>query len=240
MVERGPVLVGQNDRMCAGNRTDGSDAGSAGNRNDQIGKVHQPGERDLARACLVTRGDCRERLIDGRPSSTRRTAAKRAIGQQRQAVGHTVVGYAAQQVIGSPRAQLDLDRVDVGDPARVLDLADGDVAEADRFDEPAIPQARQGAHARRERRPRVGRVQLIQGDPIYADGAATLMACLDQMFCTAIRFPAAAWPCQSALGGHAQEGSIARPCGDRAGDQALVVAAIRPRRARTHQPCRGV
>ena len=57
-------------------------------------------------------------------------------------------------------AELDLNGVDIDEPPCLLDLPDGDIAQADRSIDALPLECGKRAHAGRQRRPRVGRVQL--------------------------------------------------------------------------------
>src|SRR5204862_3766616 len=88
--------------------------------------------------------------------------AERAVRKNLNAIGDAVLGNPAQEVVLAPDAQLHLHGIDLDAAARFLDLSDGDVAQADRANETVALQPREGAHARRERRPRIGRMKLIE------------------------------------------------------------------------------
>ena len=62
-------------------------------------------------------------------------SAERTIRNQFNPMPEAVTDDAAQDVSVLPEAQLDLHGVDANDLLRLLDLADGDVAQADPFDE---------------------------------------------------------------------------------------------------------
>ena len=95
--------------------------------------------------------------------------AERPVREQADPVVDAIPDDAAQHVGVVPWVQLHLHARDVDDRARLRDLSDGDVAEADLFDQPLPLQRAERAHARRQRRARIGRVQLIQGDPLDAE-----------------------------------------------------------------------
>ena len=87
---------------------------------------------------------------------------------------------AAQKAVVVPHAQLDLHRSYLGDLLRLLDLRHVDVAQPDAFD-PAIALERgQCADARRQRRSRIGCVQLIQLDALDAERPPARLARGDQ------------------------------------------------------------
>src|SRR5205814_283090 len=117
--------------------------------------------------------------------------------------------------------------IDLDAAARFLDLSDGDVAQADRANETVALQPREGAHARRERRPRIGRMKLIEIQAFDAERFAAALTRGDQVLRPAIRLPAAAGPRQPAFGRDAHARSIAAPGRERFRDETLVVAPLR-------------
>src|SRR6185436_293425 len=123
-------------------------------------------------------------------------------------------------------AELDLDRIDVRDASRVFDLADGDVAEADRFDPAVSLQARECTNAGRERSPRIRCMQLIKMKPVDTKRAATVFARTQQMLCATIRFPSSIRPRETAFGRDADKAAIAGPGGHGASNQPLVMTAF--------------
>ena len=116
--------------------------------------------------------------------------ADRAIGEQGDVVRDAVLGHAAQDVVVLPDAQLDLHRGDLGDAPRLLDLADGDIAEADRLDAPVPLQRRQRADARRQRRSRIEGMELIEMDALDAERAAARVAGGGEVLRPAVGCPA--------------------------------------------------
>ena len=87
-------------------------------------------------------------------------------------------------------------------------------------------QRRERADAGRERRARIGRVQLVEVDALDAERAPAGLARGEQMARAAVGDPAPVRPRQPALGGDADARSIAAPRRERAGDQPLVVPAL--------------
>ena len=100
-----------------------------------------------------------------------------------------VVDHAAEDGVVAPDAELDLHGSDGRDGARLLDLADGDVAQADRLDQPVAPQLLERPDARRQRRARIGRVQLVELDALDAEGLAAGPAGVGQVAGAAVRDP---------------------------------------------------
>ena len=138
-----------------------------------------------------------------------------------------VLDHAAEDGVVAPHAELDLNRRDRRDGARLFDLADGDVAQADRLDEPVAPQLLERPNARRQRRPRIRRVQLIELDALDAERLPAGRAGLGQLPRAAVRHPRPARTRQAALGRHDDGATIAGPRAQRAGDQPLVVPDLR-------------
>jgi hypothetical protein len=173
----------------------------------------------------VIGGEAREQRISS-DSTPPTGSSKRAVTEERDAVGGAELDDAAQHVVVVPQAQLDLHRVDVGDLPRLFNLADRHVAQADAGDQAAAPQAVQGAHARRERHARIRRVQLIEVDPVDAQRAQAGFARRRQGPGAAVSCPAPFGSSQAALGCDADCGPISLPCCERAGDQPFVVAGF--------------
>ena len=126
-----------------------------------------------------------------------------------------------------PHAQLDLHGGDLRDAPRLFDLADGDVAQADRLDQAVALQRRERAHARRQRRARIGRVELIEIDALDAERSPAGLAGGGQMARAAVRHPAAARARQAALGRDDDAPGDRRSTRERARDQPLVVPDVR-------------
>jgi hypothetical protein len=81
-----------------------------------------------------------------------------------------------------------LDEADVGDAPRLFDLADRYIAQADRFNEPLVLQPRKRADARREWRPRIGRVKLVEVNTIDAERLRAAAAGVEEVCGAAVRF----------------------------------------------------
>ena len=154
------------------------------------------------------------------------STAERAIRQQAQPVLEAVARNAAQKVLVMPQAQLDLNRVDLGDAPRFFDLPDGHVAEADGADAAVTLEGGERAHAGRKRHARVGAVELIQGDAIDAECTAAGLAGCDQMPGAAVGLPPSIGPDDAPFGGDRHARAIPRPCRQGACDETLVVAPL--------------
>ncbi len=110
---------------------------------------------------------------------------------QRDALCHTAGGDTVPQLVVVKDADLDLDRVDPGEPQRLFELPLADVAQADALDEPVPLEGGKGANARGEGRAGVGSVELVQRETFDAEGTATGRAGGDQVAGPPIRNPAA-------------------------------------------------
>src|SRR5262249_12030417 len=150
-------------------------------------------------------------------------SAQWAIGEQRNAVLETVIQHASVYVLVVPEAQLDLDRRDVRDPVRLLDLSNGDVAEADMLDQPIALERVQRAHARSERHTRIRRVQLIEIDAVHPKGAEAGLTRRRQVSGTAVGDPIALRSREPSLRRDANSLAVPAPSGEGSGDEALVV-----------------
>ena len=169
------IGIGQPDLLRAGGGLRGADLRHPRQRDHQGIEVRHPRQRHLERRRAVPGGHLAERGIGGRP--WRRFApAERAVRQEPDLVADAVLHHAAQDGAVVPHAQLVLHGVDVGDAPRLVDLADGDVAQPDRLDQPRALQRRQRAHARRQRHARIDDVELVEIDRVDAEGAATALA----------------------------------------------------------------
>ena len=141
-----------------------------------------------------------------------------------------VLDDAAQQVVVVPDAQLDLHGGDVGDAARLFDLPDGHVAESDVRDQALILQRGERADARGERRSRIGRVKLIEIDPLDLERAKAGFAGGAKVACAPVGDPFAIGPGQPALRGDADARPIAssrQPGGQRPARSAVRCDRLR-------------
>ena len=154
-------------------------------------------------------------------------AAERAIGNQLDAVRDAVLHHAVQQVLVVPDAQLHLHCGDLGDAPGLLDLADVDVAQAHTLDEALVLQRGERSHAGGERRPRIRRVELIEIDAISSQRPQAGFAGGTQVTRPSVRYPISLRPSQASFGGDDDSRAIAVPAGEGAGDESLVVAALR-------------
>ena len=136
------------------------------------------------------------------------------------------LGDAAQDAFVVPDAELHLHGGDLGDPPGLFDLSHRDVTEADARDQAVALQPGERPHAGRERRTRIGRVQLIQIDPIDAEGAPARLARRNEVPRTAVRDPLSPRAGQAAFGGDQDARTIAAPGGERSRDQPFVVAGL--------------
>ena len=137
-----------------------------------------------------------------------------------------VLGHTAENVLVVPDAQLDLDRVDLGDPSRFLDLADRHVAETDRVDEAVAFQGRQRADARRQRCSRIRRVQLIQMDALDAERAPAVFASPRRCLARPSASQRPSGRVSPPLVATCTPRSIAAPRRERPGDEPFVVTAL--------------
>src|SRR4029434_2848043 len=108
-----------------------------------------------------------------------------------------------------PGTQLHLNRRNLDDAACVLDLADGDIAQAAAPDEALVLERRQRADTRRERHSGIDDVQLIQGNPLDAERTQARCARGTQMTPAPIGNPLAVWSRQTTLGGYDDAGTVA-------------------------------
>ena len=164
-------------------------------------QVAQPGQRDLERRGAVARRESRQHGIRDGAAPALRTA-ERPVRQQPDAVRDAVLGHAAQNAVVVPDAQLGLDGGNLGDAPRLLDLSDVHIAETDRLDQAVAFQRGERPDAGRERRSRVGRMELIEMDAIDAERAPAGLARGDEMTRPPVRDPAALRTCETALGRH--------------------------------------
>ena len=153
-------------------------------------EIQQPGDGDLER-CRARDSPRDRRAADRIGPAPPLRSADRAIREQRDAVRDAVLGHAVQKVLVLPDAQLDLNRRDLGDVPGLLDLADVHIAEANRLDVPIPLERRERADAGRERRSRIGGVQLIQVDALDAERAPARLAGGDRGAAPARRLPTA-------------------------------------------------
>ena len=143
--------------------------------------------------------------------------------EDRDVVRDAVSDHAAEDRVVTPHAELDLNGRDRRDGARLFDLADGDVAQADRLDEPVASQLLERPDARRQRRARIGRVQLIELDALDAERLAACPAGVGEVARAAVRNPQAARTRHAALGRHDDGPAVAGPRAQRLSNQPLVV-----------------
>ena len=125
-----------------------------------------------------------------------------------------------------PETELDLHRRDLRDSAGLLDLADVHVAEADTLDEPVVPERSERTHARRERRPRVGRVKLVQMNTVHAERAQAGFARGAQMPAPSVRYPLALRSSQASFGANHDAGAVAAPGGECPSDESFVMTGL--------------
>ena len=109
---------------------------------------------------------------------------------------------------------------------RLFDLSDGHVAEPDRLDQAVALQRGQRADAGRERRARVGRMELIEMDAVDAERAPAGLARGGEMARASVGDPGAVRTRQAAFGRHPDARAVAVPAAERASDQALVVTGL--------------
>ena len=219
------IGIGQPDLLRAGGGLRGADLRHPRQRDHQGIEIRHPRQRDLERRRVVPGSHLAERGIGSRPWRGL-APAERAVGQEPDLVADAVLHHAAQDGAVVPHAQLVLHGVDVGDAPRLLDLADGDVAQPDRLDQPCALQRRQRAHARRQRHAWIDGVELVEIDRVDAEGAATALARLGEVFGPAIGLPSAVRPRDAALGRDGETRAIAGPAPDRPRQQPLVVAEV--------------
>jgi hypothetical protein len=141
----------------------------------------------------MARGDLHQHRVAGETRAFV-VAAERPVRDERDALGEAARGDAAPQAVVVEHAQLELDGVDLGVPQRFLELLEADVAEADPLDQPVALEPCERAHARRERRARVGRVQLVEREARGAERPAARLAGLHQVARAPVRHPAALGP----------------------------------------------
>jgi len=173
----------------------------------------------------VSRGNVAQHSV-ARGSAPTALAAERPMREDRDVVREAILDHAAEDRVVAPHAELDLDGRDRRDGARLLDLPDVDVAQANRLDEPVAPQCLERTGARRQRRARIGRVQLIEVDAIDAERPPARLARGDEMARTAIGDPASLRTSQTALGGDTDARAIAVPAAEGARNQPLVVSGV--------------
>jgi len=224
-VEESAILFRQADE--AGTRTGagGLDPRRPGDRQDQRGEAPQPGKRDLEGSRRVAGGH----LEEGRLGERSRAAlhpAEGTVGEHPDPVRQAEGDHSRTDLVVAPRAQLELDAVDLGDLPRALELTEVHVAEADRLDQPVAPQRGQRPHAGRQRRPRVGRVELVERDPLHPERLPARLAGGGEMPGPSIGGPGAGGPRQPALGRDHDAGAVPVPGGQGAGDQPLVVPRL--------------
>ena len=217
------IGIGQLDGAARARSIRGSPPESAGNRHDQRREI-----ASQARAISQGVAPCRAAMRE----APRRQSSACDVRPAQRPVGQDAMSFARQCCTtpparpSRPDAQRDLNRVDRDDAAGLLDLADGDVGEADPIDQSVALERGQRPNARRKRHARIGRVQLIDVESLDAKGTATraarLARCLPRPS-AAHALPAA----QAAFRRDHDARSIAIPRGERCGDQPLVMAGLR-------------
>ena len=139
---------------------------------------------------------------------------------------HAVSCDAVQETLILPEIQLDLDRINLGNAAGLLDLPNVHVAEPDELDAAISLERRERPDARCQRYPRVGSMKLIEVNAFDAERAAAGFACRDQVARPSVGDPSALRPRQATLGRDANAGSFAGPGCDRPRNQPFVVPRI--------------
>ena len=204
---------------------DGLNARRTGQRDNDRMQIFEPGERDLVGRDAVTRRDRQQRCICG-DARQRFAAAEWTIRKQPNAVARAMFRHAAEHAVFVINAQLNLDSVDAREAARLFNLGDSDVAQANRLDYTTSLQCREGADARRQWRPRVDGVQLIQIDRGDVERSAAAFAGGGQVPGAAVGFPAPVRTRQSALGCNRDARAIAVPRSQCLRDQPFVMADV--------------
>jgi hypothetical protein len=115
---------------------------------------------------------------------------------------------------------------DVDDTAGFLDLPDVYIAQADVLDETLVSQRDQRPDARRERRPRIARMKLIEMETGHVKCPPACLARGGQMARPSVGDPSSVGPRQAAFGGHENAGGIAAPRCDGASNEPLVVPDV--------------
>ncbi len=225
LVELAAIGVGQLDAAGARDRCDVLEPARSGNRNDERREVGEPRQRNLTRGRVVMVSDAAQHGIGGHTVATLRPA-QWSIRQDRDVVRQAVLDDTAGHRRVVADAERDLHRVDRDDAAGLLDLADGDVAQADAFDQAVAFERGKRPDARGQRRSRVGCMQLVEREPIDAERTTTGAGRFREMTAAAVGDPLPIGPAQPALRGNDDDRSIAMPCGDRFGNQPLVIAGL--------------
>src|SRR5262249_31752469 len=119
--------------------------------------------------------------------------------------------------------ELDFHSVDRREAACFFDLADGDVTEADPFDQTLARERAERSDAGRQRHPRIWRMQEVPRQPIDVERTEACLARGADVPRASIRYPAAFRARQTALGRHLDAASVAVPARERPGDEALVM-----------------
>ena len=206
------IVSGQLHLMGAAGTACRLDPCRSGNWHDEFAEIQEPGNRDvLGRHAMPARhlGEHRIRL----QLTLLLDAAKRPVSDQLNAMLDAELHDAAQQLAIVEHVQLDLDGVDLDNPARQLDLPAADVAQADPIDGAGAFERRQRADTGGERRAWIGRVQLIEVDALDPERAAAGLARRRQMAGAAVGHPLPARTRQSAFRGDDDAGAIAGPGG---------------------------
>ncbi len=142
-------------------------------RHGRVGE--QPGERDLAGARVVLGGD-----LGGRSAGLGEVAGgQREPGEEAEPVALADGEHAGRAAVGEVEAVLDAD--DVDDRARDVELLDADVGDADVADLALVLELLQGADGLLVGHLGIGRVQLVEVDPIDAQVAQRALAGIAQV-----------------------------------------------------------
>ena len=161
------ILVVQHDRRGARDRRRRLRPRAARQRRDEIGDIEERRQGDLGRCGAVACGDVPQHAVTF-GSGAAPLAAERAMRRIGMSCA-TQCPTTPPRIASSHHAELDLHGRDRRDGAGLFDLADGDVALADRLDEPVASQVLERPDARRQRRAWIGRVQLIELEALDAE-----------------------------------------------------------------------
>ena len=148
-------------------------------------RCQQPGQRDLPRRGVVVAGD----LVDEAAGLGELARGEREPGKEAQPVALADLEHVLRGAVGEVEAVLDGD--DLDDRARLLELLERHVRDADVVDEAVALQLGERADGLLVGDVRVGRVQLVEVDALDAQVAQRALARLAQVIGPAVARPLA-------------------------------------------------
>ncbi len=198
------------------------DLGRARDRDDGRALGEQPRERDLLRRDVVRLGR-RAHRVDRVVGVGLADAAERRPGQERDPALRARVDLALGQRRRVAERELVLDRDDLDDPQRLLELLDRAVGEADPAHLALVLELLERAHRLGVGDVRVGAVVLVEVDAVGAERLQRGLAGRADVLGAAVELPRAAGADVARLGG---DEHVVAAALEGLGDQPLVVADL--------------